>query len=106
MTETEQFAYGYWHVNGTACPVEAAGLSDDEWATEVAEDFDDLVQTILELDELNGVISKDDAEVVWERLSETTEANLDEPLDDHYEHMHKRKFELIEAVEKEVFSNA
>jgi len=105
MSETRQFAYGHWTVSDMACPISAAGLQGDGWSTEVAEDFDALVTSLLDLNDAEGVITKEEAKEVWQKLKKLEEANAKEPADEAHKHMHERKLELIEDVEELVFDD-
>lgn len=105
MSEIEQFAYGLWGVEGAKCPISAAGFEDYECAVGLAEDFDDLAQTMLELDRNQGMIDKEDAKKVWRKLKEITEANVEDPMDEWTGEYHRKKLELIKKVEEEVFDD-
>lgn len=105
MDNTEKLAYGHWTVSGTSCPIKAAGIDDREWASEVAEDFDGLVRSELDNNMVEGVISKEQAQQLWEKLKVITETNMRDPTDEDYEHMYELKLEIIQEVEESVFKD-
>lgn len=104
MTEQEIFAYGDWEVSGCKCPIEQAGLTGDEFATEVAEKYDWYAQEFGKAD-TGGIIEKEEAEQAWMSTVEELERSASEPEVEYNRDMYEHMLELAETVQEELFNN-
>lgn len=103
MSEIQYFAYGYWTVKDKACPIGAAGLEDNQWATEVAEDFDDEISSLFEVEAEQGLVNREKAKQAWGNVIETNKRQYQDPMDEWTEEMHKERLKLANKVKQELF---
>lgn len=105
MSETQYFAYGYWTVKDNVCPIEAAGLTDHQWATEVAEDFDDEVAQLFDPEAGEGLVNREKAKEAWEHVIKSNKRQYQDPMDEWTEEMHKERLKLANKVKRELFED-
>jgi len=70
---TDKYAYGDWEFNGEKCPISSAGFGDYYVATEVGEEYDDILRQVILNSEgaspsPKGIVTEDVAKKAWDKL--------------------------------------
>ena len=70
---TDKYAYGDWEVKGVKCPISSTGCAGYDIATELGEEYDEILrQVILNGEGANpspkGVVTEDVAKKAWDKL--------------------------------------
>jgi hypothetical protein len=94
----EEYAYGYWEVEGKSCPIKSAGLKDRDFAAELADSFDGEIAEDRGLEEDQGTIDSQKAAEAFIRIRERAKAAMGREPERavYYEHIYELCEEVIE----------
>jgi len=101
MTD-KYYVVGDWQSGKEKCPLNKAGLDEQQYANELAEEFDDYARGEYDLESGVTLITEDEASEVWNNLVQFLEGRLVNSREDELNEMHTAMFQLAEKVQREL----